>query len=200
MSTSSIFIFALANVTAQYPNPDISVKAYLKLFMLADNFKIRPMIPSDWDQVAEIYVQGLATGQATFETTVPSWELWDSGHLQIGRLVSASDRMLAGWCALSPVSKRLAYLGVAEVSVYVGSDFRGLGIGKTLLASLITESESNGIWTLQASVFPENLASIEIHKRCGFRQIGFRERVAKLNGAWRNTVLLERRSQSVGLD
>lgn len=168
--------------------------------MLAENFKIRPMQSTDWDQVANIYSQGLATGQATFETTVPTWDFWDAGHLQIGRLVAGSEQTLAGWCALSPVSKRKAYAGVAEVSVYVGSEFRGLGIGKTLLASLIEESESNGMWTLQASVFPENLTSIAIHERLGFRKIGFRERVAKLNGTWRDTLLFERRSQLVGLD
>jgi phosphinothricin acetyltransferase len=150
--------------------------------------------------VREIYVQGLATGQATFETTVPSWEAWDAGHLRIGRLVAASNQEVAGWCALSPISRRSAYSGVAEVSVYVGADFRGRGIGKTLIDALIAESESNGIWTLQASVFPENQASIAVHQHCGFRKIGFRERVAKLNGNWRDTVLLERRSQITGVD
>jgi L-amino acid N-acyltransferase YncA len=187
-------------VTARYLEADISVKAYLNIFMVAENLKIRPMESTDWNQVADIYFQGLATGQATFETSVPSWDVWDAGHLQIGRFVAAADQILGGWCALSPVSKRMAYSGVAEISVYVGADFRGVGIGKRLLARLVEESEANGIWTLQASVFPENLASIAIHELCGFRKIGFRERIAKLNGKWRNTVLLERRSQLVGLD
>ena len=158
------------------------------------------MRPADWESVSEIYRQGLATGQATFETKAPSWEQWDANHLKVGRLVASSAQGIAGWCALSPVSRRAAYSGVAEVSVYVNAELRGKGIGSVLLDNLIQESESNGIWTLQASIFPENRASITLHERCGFRRIGQRQRIAKLNDVWRDTVLFERRSQLVGLD
>lgn len=168
--------------------------------MFSYELSIRRMKAADWEQVREIYLQGLATEQATFETTPPAWEFWDAGHLEIARLVAIQDQFVAGWCALSPTSRRPAYSGVAEVSVYVGSKFRGKGIGRRLLNELIEESESNGIWTLQASIFPENLASLAIHAHCGFKTIGLRERVGKLNGIWRDTVLLERRSKLVGLD
>jgi L-amino acid N-acyltransferase YncA len=151
--------------------------------------------------VLAIYLEGIATGQATFETTAPSWERWDSAHLNFARLVAVSDEngQLAGWAALSPVSSRSIYSGVAEVSVYVGSEFRGQGVGGALLDHLIEQSESNSIWTLQASIFPENIPSMALHKNHGFRRIGLRERVAKLNGVWRDTVVLERRSRIVGL-
>ncbi|HKO99702.1 MAG TPA: GNAT family N-acetyltransferase [Pyrinomonadaceae bacterium] len=168
--------------------------------MSAENIEIRPLSDADWERVRDIYIQGLATGLATFETTAPSWEQWDAGHLKSCRLAAASEQFVAGWCALSPISKRQAYSGVAEVSVYVAEEYRGLGLGRALLDALVAESESNGIWTLQASIFPENAASIAIHQRCGFRKIGLRERVAELNGIWRDTVLLERRSQKVGVD
>lgn len=159
------------------------------------------MEPADWESVREIYQQGLATGEATFETAAPSsWEQWDANHLKVGRLVAISDENLTGWSALSSVSRRAAYSGVAEVSVYVNTELRGRGIGSVLLDSLIKESESNGMWTLQASIFPENRASITLHERCGFRKIGERKRIAKLNDVWRDTVLFERRSQIVGLD
>lgn len=168
--------------------------------MNLSSLEIRPLKPADWEAVRGIYKQGLATGDATFETTAPSWEEWDANHLRVGRLVAASDQDITGWCALSPVSRRAAYAGVAEVSVYVNAELRGMGIGRVLLNSLIEESESNGIWTLQASIFPENHISIMLHEGCGFRKVGQRQRIAKLNGAWRDTVLLERRSQLVGLD
>lgn len=164
--------------------------------------QIRPFDPGDWDSVLAIYIEGLITGQATFETTAPSWEKWDSAHLPFARLVAVSedDGRLAGWSALSPVSARAVYSGVAEVSVYVGDAFRGKGVGGALLDRLIQESESNGIWTLQASVFPENLPSMGLHKNRGFREIGVRERIAKLNGVWRDTIVLERRSKVTGFE
>jgi len=170
------------------------------IFMDSEFLEIRPLNLADWEQVREIYVQGLETGMATFETAPPSWEVWDAGHLQVGRLVAVSGQSVTGWCALSPISKRAAYAGVAEVSVYVGADFRGKGIGRKLLSQLIKASEANGIWTLQASIFPENHSSLALHESCGFRQVGRRERIAKLNGVWRDTVLIERRSQLIGLD
>ena len=164
--------------------------------------QIRPLAREDWDRVLGIYLEGIATGLATFETTAPSWETWDSAHLEFARLVAFSEghSQVAGWAALSPVSRRRAYEGVAEVSVYVGSKFRGQGVGGLLLDHLIHQSESNSIWTLQAGIFPENEASIALHTNRGFRQVGFRERIARLNGVWRNTVLLERRSRIVGVE
>jgi L-amino acid N-acyltransferase YncA len=168
--------------------------------MDVESIEIRPLTFADWGSVREIYVQGLDTGLATFETSPPSWDQWDASHLQVGRLVAVSGQFVTGWCALSPISKRAAYAGVAEVSVYVGADFRGKGIGRKLLSQLIKESETNGIWTLQASIFPENHPSLTLHESCGFREIGRRKRIAKLNGVWRDTVLIERRSRLVGVD
>jgi L-amino acid N-acyltransferase YncA len=167
---------------------------------MSDNVIIRQVEAADWDHVRAIYLEGIATGNATFETDAPTWEGWDSGHLEFARLVAVCKKELCGWAALSPVSKRSAYAGVAEVSVYVGEKFRNQGIGLRLLQALICESEQNGIWTLQASVFPENQATIALHKRCGFREVGSRERIGKLNGVWRDTMLLERRSKTVGVD
>ena len=160
--------------------------------------EIAEMALADGEQILQIYLEGIATGQATFETDAPSWENWDAGHLPFARLVAISDGVLTGWAALSPVSTRAAYAGVAEVSVYVGRDWRGQGVGRGLLENLIEAAEKTGIWTLQASIFPENEASIALHKSCGFREVGTRERIAQLHGVWRNTVLLERRSKAVG--
>ena len=159
----------------------------------------RIMVAADWEQVRRIYVAGLATGQATFETQAPSWEQWDAGHLLFARLVTSADDVVRGWAALSPVSSRAVYSGVAEVSVYVGLEWRGQGTGRLLLEQLIEASEENGIWTLQASIFPENGASIALHRAGGFREVGRRERIGRLNGVWRNTVLLERRSNGTGI-
>jgi len=156
---------------------------------------IRPLIPTDWEDVRRIYLEGIATRQATFETEAPAWEEWDAKHLQFARLVAESqDRTLLGWAALSAVSSRRVYSGVAEVSVYVAEKSRKRGIGRILLQRLIEESEAHGIWTLQAGIFPENVASVRTHVSCGFRVVGTRERIAKLDGNWRDTLILERRS------
>lgn len=163
---------------------------------------ITALEPGHWEQVRVIYLEGIATGAATFETAAPAWERWNLNHLPFARLVALDEKnpeSVKGWAALSLVSARPAYAGVAEVSVYVRKAARGHGIGKNLLERLVQESENNGIWTLQASVFPENQASIQLHKTCGFRQVGIRERVGNLNGTWRDTVLLERRSERVGV-
>lgn len=161
------------------------------------NFKIVEMQPAHWRHVCEIYRQGLKTGQATFEVEVPSPEKWDARHLADARLVALADgSVVIGWAALSHVSTRAAYAGVAEVSVYVGERHRGNGAGHELLKVLIAESEKIGIWTLQANIFPENEASLAIHRVCGFREVGRRERIAKLSGVWRDTILMERRSSA----
>lgn len=170
---------------------DISVKPHMIAKL------VEQMTAEDWDAVKAIYLEGIATGEATFETEAPSWESWDRAHLPFARLVAREKASVIGWAALSPVSNRNVYAGVAEVSVYVAAPSRGQGLGRALLQSLIAESERNGIWTLQAVVFPQNEATIALHKRCGFREVGRRERISKLNGVWRDTVLLERRSSKV---
>lgn len=151
------------------------------------------MRASDWEQVREIYLEGIRGGNSTFETEAPSWERWDDAHLPKPRLVMRDDDKILGWAALSPVSKRAVYRGVAEVTVYVTEIAQGKGIGRALLEALIIDSEKNDIWTLQASIFPENVASIQLHLRCGFREVGKRERIAMLKGVWRDTLLFERR-------
>ena len=160
------------------------------------NYVIDQMRASDWDEVRAIYLEGIRTGHATFETEAPSWAQWDEAHLPFARLVMREGEKVLGWAALSPVSKRSVYRGVAELTVYVAASARGKAIGRALLEALISESELNGIWTLQASIFPENIASVELHRRCGFREVGRRERIAMLNGIWRDTLLFERRSQT----
>ena len=162
--------------------------------------KIRPLAAADWLVVRSIYLDGIASGQATFETKPPTWERWDRVHLPAPRLVAISKEIIVGWAALSSVSVRAVYAGVAEVSVYIASGWHGHGIGRELLETLVNESENNGIWTLQANIFPENVASISLHKSCGFREVGTRARIGKLNGIWRDTILLERRSTKVGCD
>jgi len=161
---------------------------------------IEPMQPGDWDQVRAIYLEGIATRHATFETADPTWQQWDTAHLPFARLVARQDDQLMGWAALSPVSQRCVYGGVAEVSVYVSASRRGTGVGTKLLQALIAESEQNGIWTLQAGMFPENTGSLALHQSCGFREVGRRERIGKMNGIWRDTILLERRSRTVGTE
>ena len=163
------------------------------------NRAIDQMKASDWEQVRSIYLEGIATGDSTFETDAPSWEKWDEAHLQIARLVMREGNRILGWAALSPVSKRNVYRGVAELTVNVTESARGQGVGRALLEALIEESEKNGIWTLQASIFPENTASVKLHLRCGFREVGRRERIGSLKGVWRDTLLFERRSQSIGI-
>lgn len=162
--------------------------------------EISEMRPADWKEVAAIYAQGIATHQATFEVEAPSWEAWDASHLPVARLVGRKGDLVVGWAALSPVSRRQAYAGVAEVSVYVAQDQRGTGFGRQLLEALIVRSEKHGIWSLQAVMFPENAGSVALHRRCGFREVGQRERIGKLDGAWRDTILLERRSHRIGMD
>lgn len=152
------------------------------------------MRAEDWPVVREIYGQGIATGQATFETSLPQWTAWDEEHLAEPRLVARQAEEVAGWAALSPVSGRCVYGGVAEVSIYVAETQRGRGLGKALLSELVRRSEAQGIWTLQAGVFPENEASIRLHLACGFRLVGTRERLGQLDGVWRDVALLERRS------
>jgi L-amino acid N-acyltransferase YncA len=154
------------------------------------------MRAGDWEQVRSIYLEGIARENSTFETDAPSWEKWDEAHLPFARLVMRDGDRVLGWAALSPVSKRRVYRGVAEVTVYVTESASGQGIGRALLEALIDESERNSIWTLQASIFPENTASIKLHLRCGFREVGRRERIGMLHGVWRDTVLFERRSNS----
>lgn len=162
------------------------------------NVFIRKMHPNDWPQVIAIYSMGIATNQATFQTSLPSWEVWDNAHHTHSRLVACLKDHIVGWSALSPVSNRPVYSGVAEESIYIAEEVRGKGIGKQLLQALIAESERNGIWTLQASIFPENFASIRLHESCGFRIVGHRERIGQHYGMWRDTWLLERRSAIVG--
>lgn len=161
--------------------------------------RIRSLTAEDWPAVSSIYQEGIGTGLATFETATPTWADWDKRHLPRARFVAASECVI-GWAALTPVSSRPVYGGVAEISVYVAGDWRGKGVGRELLEALITESENHHIWTLQASIFPENEASMKLHQRAGFRVVGTRERIAQLNGAWRDTVLMERRSLVVGCD
>ena len=161
------------------------------------NFAIRPITDADGPAVLEIYRQGIATGNATFETETPPWEKWTAAHLPHSRIVARDGTGVLGWAALSAVSGRCVYAGVAEVSIYIAEREQGRGVGRALLEELIRQSEKNGLWTLQAGIFPENRASIGLHKSCGFREVGRRERIGKLGESWRDTVLLERRSKTV---
>jgi len=161
--------------------------------------KLVPLTSDHFEEVARIYTEGIATGNATFETNAPDWETWNKGHLAHCRVIALLGEKVAGWAALSPVSSRCVYGGVAEVSVYVAKDFRGRSVGKALLQEVISQSEQNGLWTLQSGIFPENIASIRIHEQCGFRRIGYREKVGLLGNKWRDTVQFERRSKVVGV-
>jgi L-amino acid N-acyltransferase YncA len=161
--------------------------------------RIDPMSPADWETVARIYAEGIATGNATFAAETPAWEAWDRAHRRDCRLVARSGESVLGWAALSRVSDRGAYAGVAEVSVYVSSAARGRGVGTLLLEELVRASEEAGLWTLQAGIFPENAASIALHRRCGFRAVGVRERIGRQGGVWRDVALFERRSSRAGV-
>ncbi|MGO4875157.1 N-acetyltransferase family protein [Pedobacter psychrotolerans] len=159
--------------------------------------EIRNLLPSDWDAVKSIYEKGIATGNATFQTSTPSWEEWDGSHIASCRIVAEENERLVGWAALTPVSSRCVYAGVAEVSVYVDPEDSGKGIGLVLLTELVALSELDGIWALQAGIFTENIGSLRIHEKAGFRTLGIREKIGKQNGVWRDTVLLERRSKTI---
>ncbi len=161
---------------------------------------IREMEPNDWEQVREIYLEGLATGQASFETDVPSWDEWDRSHHKHSRVVVSLKGRVIAWAALSPVSHRKCYAGVAEASLYVAPLYQAKGIGKRLLQTLIEASERNDIWSLYGATFPENTDSIRVQMACGFRVVGRRERIAQHHGVWRDTVITERRSKAVGVD
>ncbi|SCY45521.1 phosphinothricin acetyltransferase [Flavobacterium anhuiense] len=158
------------------------------------DMEIRKLLAEDWDQVKLIYQKGIDTGNATFQTSAPSWEDWDQSHLASCRIAMQEDSKVIGWAALTPVSSRCVYAGVAEVSVYVDPAHSGKGIGLNLLNELVRQSEAEGIWTLQAGIFPENAASLSIHEKAGFKILGTREKIGKQNGIWRDTILLERRS------
>jgi phosphinothricin acetyltransferase len=160
---------------------------------------IDALTAGDWAAASAIYLEGIGTGNATFETAAPEWSVWDAAHLPSCRLAARQGGELVGWAALSPISGRCVYAGVAEVSVYVAARARGCGIGKALLERLVESSETAGIWTLQAGIFPENSASIEIHKKSGFRIVGVRERLGCMNGRWRDVALMERRSRTTGV-
>jgi len=155
--------------------------------------RIEPLEPALWPAAAAILAEGIATGHATFETATPSWDAWNAGHLGEHRLAAFDDDGLAGWAALSPHSSRMAYAGVAEISVYVATRARGRGVGRALLAALVESARAAGLWTLQAGIFPENEASLALHRTLGFREVGVRERIGKLAGEWRNVLLLELR-------
>lgn len=160
---------------------------------------LQPLAATHWPAVRAIYEAGIATGQATFTTEAPTWEAWDASHLAHSRLVAtAADGQVLGWAALSPVSSRCVYAGVAEVSIYIGAEARGQGVGRLLLAALVAAAEQHGLWTLQAGIFPENAASLALHASQGFRPVGRRERIGQLRGQWHDTLLLERRSAVVG--
>ena len=162
-------------------------------------YTLDKMTAADWEAVRDIYLEGIATRNATIETEAPDWDKWNANHRCDCRLVARSDDKVLGWAVLSPVSQRIAYSGVAEVSIYVAASARGTGVGKALLGALIKASEEAGVWSLQAGIFPENTASIALHKGVGFREIGVQERKGFLDGVWRDVVLMERRSQIVGV-
>jgi phosphinothricin acetyltransferase len=158
---------------------------------------LRDLRPDDWPEVASILLEGIRTGNATFETEAPAWEDWDAAHIATPRLVAAEAGAVLGWAVLSQVSERCVYEGVAEVSVYVGERARGRGVGRALLSELVARADATGIWTVQAGIFPENEASLRLHESCGFRVVGVRERIGRMDVVWRDVVLLERRSPVV---
>lgn len=159
--------------------------------------ELQPMRPEDWPAVRAIYEAGIATGNATFETTAPDWPAWDAAHLADHRLVARLNGRVVGWAALAPVSDRCAYAGVAEGSIYVAPEAQGRGVGRALLGAVVASAERGGIWTVQTGIFPENQTSIRLHEACGFRVVGVRERLGRLDGRWRDVLLLERRSPAI---
>jgi phosphinothricin acetyltransferase len=168
--------------------------------VISQDISIEAMSEKDWPAVSTIYGEGIATRNATFEKSIPEWQKWDSGHLRTCRLVARAGNDVLGWAALTPVSGRCVYAGVAEVSWYVAERARGQKVGLKLLHKLVEASERVGIWTLQAGIFPENIASVELHKRCGFTTVGTRKRLGRMDGRWRDVSLMERRSKTVGAD
>jgi L-amino acid N-acyltransferase YncA len=164
------------------------------------DISIEKMSVDSWVDIQRIYSEGIASGNATFEKQIPDWETWDKLHRKDCRLVARINGKITGWAALSNISERYVYSGVAEVSIYVDPYYMRKGIGNKLLSSLIKESQENGIWTLQAGIFPENVSSIKLHEKHGFRIIGVREKIGKMNSRWRDVFLLERRSKSVGIE
>jgi L-amino acid N-acyltransferase YncA len=169
----------------------------VELMTAAPPIAIEELRPEHWPGVERVYAQGIATGNATFETEVPSWEAWDAAHLPAHRFVALHDGLVVGWIAVSPVSERCVYGGVVENSVYVAEEARGRGIGHRLLQELVASTEAAGIWTIQTGIFPENDVSIRLHERVGFEVVGRRRRLGKLHGQWRDVILLERRSAVV---
>jgi len=161
---------------------------------------IDKMIPYDWDRVREIFIEGIQTGNATFRTEAPTWNEWEKDHLTNCRFVAKQNGEVVGWVALTPISSMLAFSGVVEVSIYIASSAAGMGVGSRLLQQVIESSEQNNIWTIQSMIFPENVASIKLHRKFGFEEVGTRKQIGKLNGVWRDVVLLERRSTIVGVD
>jgi L-amino acid N-acyltransferase YncA len=167
------------------------------VIVTASALQVDELTAGDWPAVSAIYADGIATRNATFETAVPSWGEWERAHMDDYRLVGRVDGEIVGWAALSRVSDRQCYRGVAEDSVYVRDGHHGQGVGRALLSALVSRAEAAGVWTIQAGVFPENLASLKLHVACGFRVVGVRERIGQLDGAWRDVVLLERRSKEI---
>lgn len=163
------------------------------MLTMNEELHFRPLIEMDWPAVSEIYRQGLKTRIATFETTVPDWSDWNESHLGTCRIAAEVGEEVIGWAVLSPVSKRKVYKGVAEVTIYIHSSFSGKGVGSALMKELIEASEREGFWSLYSSVFPENVVSIHLHLKHGFREVGYREKIAQLDGVWKNTIILERR-------
>lgn len=165
---------------------------------MGELIQFRPLGAADWPAVARIYGDGIATGDATFEIEVPDWDTWDRGHLDTCRLIAEAGGTVLAFAALSPVSARWVYRGVAEPSIYVAADERGKGVGNSLMRRFVADTEEAGFWTLQTAIFPENLASVRLHERNGFRIVGTRERLGQRDGVWRDVLLMERRSHAVG--
>ncbi|WP_256365766.1 GNAT family N-acetyltransferase [Virgibacillus sp. Bac332] len=163
-----------------------------------DSIIMEYMKKEDWPEVRDIYIEGIKTGNATFDTEPPTWDEWNSKYLQTCRLVVREHGRVVGWAALLPISSKKAHAGVAELSIYLGAKSRGKGLGRRLMEFLVAESEAAGFWTLQSGVFPENVGSIYLHEKAGFYEVGIRKRIGKLDGVWRDVILLERRSKVIG--